>query len=150
MSNTQQLGHRVRELRARKGWTLDQLAQEAGVSKGFLSAVENNHNQPSGRVLLGLAQALGASVDYLVQGDSASATDADGASVNPRVVEIPEELAALAERENWPFARVTAVLNARLAVHAKRSDRPRRPFTTTEWIEFAKLLAPYLDREEPK
>jgi transcriptional regulator with XRE-family HTH domain len=150
MSTVTDLGRRVRELRARKGWTLEQLAKEAGVSKGFLSAVENNHNQPSGRVLLHLAQALGASVDYLVQGESAGVTGSDTASGAPRVVEIPEELAALAERENWPFAKVTAVLNARMAVHAKRSDRPRRPFTTSEWIEFAELLAPYLDREESK
>lgn len=150
MSTPNHLGHRVRELRTGKGWTLDQLAQEAGVSKGFLSAVENNHNQPSGRVLLGLAKALGASVDYLVEGDPAGAPEAEGTSATPGVVEIPEELAALAERENWSFAKVTAVLNARLAVHAKRSDRPRRRFTTSEWIEFAKLLAPYLDSEETR
>jgi transcriptional regulator with XRE-family HTH domain len=41
------------------------LAREADVSKGFASAVENGHNQPSGKVLLKLAKALGASVDYL-------------------------------------------------------------------------------------
>jgi transcriptional regulator with XRE-family HTH domain len=147
MGDTTTLGHRVRELRSRKGWTLDQLAKEAGVSKGFISAVENGHNQASGRILLRLARALGASIDFLMKGDDG--TDADHAARAPsRVVEIPEDLAAVAEKENWSFAKVTAVLNARIAVFAKRSDRPKRPFTTAEWREFAELLAPYLREED--
>jgi transcriptional regulator with XRE-family HTH domain len=126
---------------------LDQLAKEAGVSKGFLSAVENNRNQPSGRVLLSLAQALGASVDYLIQGEVPPGGVGDAVPASARVVEIPEELAALAERENWPFTKVKAVLNARLALHAKRSDRGPRSFTSAEWKEFEQLLAPYLENE---
>lgn len=62
------LGERVRQLRHQRDWTLDQLTAEAGVSKGYLSAIENGRNEPTGRVLLRLARALGASVDYLLRG----------------------------------------------------------------------------------
>jgi len=150
MGSPPALGDRLRDLRARKGWTLDQLAREAEVSKGFLSAVENNRNHPSGRVLLRVAQALGASVDYLIQGESGPADADHSIATGSRVVEIPEELAVLAERENWPFARVKAVLNARLALHAKRSDRGKRTFTSSDWKDFEQLLAPYLETEETK
>src|SRR5207247_10508813 len=101
MGDTTGLGDRVRQLRNRKGWTLEQLANEAGVSKGFVSAVENAHNQPSGKVLLNLARALGASVDFIVQGEPGGAP-----AERTRKVEIPEELAALAEEQKWSFAKV--------------------------------------------
>ncbi|MCK6533070.1 MAG: helix-turn-helix domain-containing protein [Polyangiaceae bacterium] len=139
MPNTQTLGARVRALRLGKGWTLDQLAQEAKVSKGFLSTVEKGDSQPSGRVLLGLAKALGASVDYLVQGD-ASAPPA-----RPAPLAIPDELAALAEQKGWSFRKVRAVLEAQQAIIARRSERTPRPFTTTQWLEFAERLDPYLE-----
>lgn len=140
MGESSGLGERVRHLRHGKGWTLDQLATEAGVSKGFVSAVENGHNQPSGKVLLKLAKALSASVDFLVRGD-------EGAPAIERVrkVEIPEELAELAEEEDWPFAKVRKLLEAREAVIARRSDQARRPFTMTQWRELAAALSPFMD-----
>lgn len=135
------LGDRVRALRQRKGWTLDQLAGEAQTSKSFLSTVENGRSQPSGKVLLRLAQALGASVDYLVQGDRALPERA-------APVAIPEELAALAESEGWSFRKVRAVLEARRAIIARRSDEQPRPFTRTQWLEFAERLEPYLGEDD--
>lgn len=143
MGETTGLGDRVRQLRHGKSWTLDQLANEAGVSKGFVSAVENGHNQPSGKVLLKLARALGASVDYLVQGDALAAP-----VERIRKVEIPEELVALAEEENWSFPKVRKLLEAREAVIARRSEQARRPFTTTQWRELAKALAPFMDEKD--
>lgn len=119
---------------------MDQLASEAGVSKGFVSAVENGHNQPSGKVLLKLAKALGASVDYLIQGEVAA-----GPLERVRKVEIPEELVALAEDENWPFPKVRKLLEAREAVIARRSEQARRPFTKKQWRDLAEALAPFMD-----
>lgn len=143
MGDTTGIGDRVRQLRHGKGWTLDQLASQADVSKGFVSGVENGHNQPSGKVLLKLARALGASVDFLVQGIG---EDQSGERV--RKVEIPQELAALAEEENWSFPKVRKLLEAREAVVARRSDQVRRPFTAKQWSELADALAPYIDGKD--
>ena len=122
---------------------MDQLAQEAGVSKGFVSAVENGHNQPSGKVLLKLAKALQASVDYLMQGGVTEA-----AADRVRKVEIPEELVELAEAQNWSFPKVRKLLEAREAVIARRSDQARRPFTIKQWGELAEALAPFMNGDE--
>lgn len=145
MGDITTLGERLRRLRTGKGWTLDQLAEEAGVSKGLLSGIENGHNMPSGKVALKLANALEASVDFLLKGDGDEEADAAPA---PKAVEVPRELAALAEVQNWSFQKVRALLDARDAVVARRSDQPRRPFTTKDWKVLAERLAPYLDDKD--
>ncbi len=135
------LGSRVKSLRHRKEWTLEQLANEAGVSKGFLSELENGRNQPSGRILMKLSRALDASVDYLLHGGESEQDERE------RSIDIPHDLAELAEEQGWSFSKVRALLSARHAVLARRSDKPRRTFTKTEWLEFAKVLDPFLSEE---
>ena len=46
------LGDRIKEIRQSLGWTQDQLAKEAQISKSFLSEVENNKSNVSGDKLL--------------------------------------------------------------------------------------------------
>lgn len=45
----------------------DILAERAGLSKGFLSDVENNKRNVGSQNLLKIANVLGASVDYLLR-----------------------------------------------------------------------------------
>ena len=52
------LGERVKSLRQSMGWTQDKLAQEAKISKSFLSEVENDKANLSGDNLLKIANAL--------------------------------------------------------------------------------------------
>ena len=51
------LGARLRALRTDRGWTLDELAQRADLSKSYLSRLEDGDRQPSIAALLSLAQA---------------------------------------------------------------------------------------------
>lgn len=60
------LGKRVSETRRRKGLSLRALAQEVGVSAGFLSQIENDQVVPSLTSLRGMATALSVPVSYLV------------------------------------------------------------------------------------
>ena len=60
------LGPKIRDLRLRKGMTVQQLADASGLSKGFISQVENGHTRPSLSTLQGLADSLATSVAYLV------------------------------------------------------------------------------------
>lgn len=61
-----QLGKKVRDLRLRRGLTVQRLAEATGLSKGFISQVENNRTSPSLTTLRDLANALETSVAYLV------------------------------------------------------------------------------------
>src|SRR5258705_12203306 len=61
-----QLGKKSRELRFRRGLTVQQLAELSGLSKGFISQVENGRTSPSLATLRDLARALDTSVAYLV------------------------------------------------------------------------------------
>lgn len=61
-----QLGRKIRDLRLRRGLTVQQLAEATGLSKGFISQVENSRTSPSLATLQDLARALETSVAYLV------------------------------------------------------------------------------------
>ena len=54
-----ELGTRLRELRSGRGWTQEELARRAGLSKSYLSRIEDGDRQPSLASLLSLAQAYG-------------------------------------------------------------------------------------------
>jgi len=60
------LGRKIRDLRLRRGFTVQQLAAASGLSKGFISQVENGRTSPSLATLRDLAVALKTSVAYLV------------------------------------------------------------------------------------
>lgn len=61
-----QLGRKIRDLRLRRGLTVQQLAEASDLSKGFISQVENDRTSPSLATLRDLAAALETSVAYLV------------------------------------------------------------------------------------
>lgn len=59
------LGTRLRDLRTGRGWTQDELARRAGLSKSYLSRIEDGERQPSLASLLSLAQAHGVALASL-------------------------------------------------------------------------------------
>ncbi len=61
-----QLGKKIKDLRLRRGLTVQQLGEATGLSKGFISQVENSRTSPSLATLQDLARALETSVAYLV------------------------------------------------------------------------------------
>ena len=67
------LGDRVKELRQKKGWTLDQLSGTCGVSRSMLSQIERNGVNPTVAVALRIAQAFGIALGSLVDAPAAPA-----------------------------------------------------------------------------
>lgn len=49
----------IRKFRKDLGMTMDELAQKVGITKGYLSRIENDSTKPSSDVLYKLIQALG-------------------------------------------------------------------------------------------
>ncbi|MGH9122954.1 MAG: helix-turn-helix domain-containing protein, partial [Acidimicrobiales bacterium] len=62
----QSIGERLRNARERAGFTLDQTAERAGISKAHLSRLESAERQPSLAALLDLAGVLRVSVGALL------------------------------------------------------------------------------------
>ena len=65
---TETVGQRINYVRTQQGLTLERLAQQAGLSKSFLWEVEQDRSGISGNRLLHVADALNASIEYLLRG----------------------------------------------------------------------------------
>jgi transcriptional regulator with XRE-family HTH domain len=63
------IGGRVRQGRAGRGWTLDQLAERSGVSRRMLVSIEQGAANPSIATLLLISDALGIGLPALVDMD---------------------------------------------------------------------------------
>ena len=65
---SRQVCDRVRELRKKKGWTLEQLASLSGVSRSMLSQIERGAANPTLGVAYRIAQAFSLTLGDLVEG----------------------------------------------------------------------------------
>lgn len=62
------MGARIRSLRLNKQMTQEQLADRLGLSVSFVGHIERGNRQPSLETLVGLADALDVSTDFLLMG----------------------------------------------------------------------------------
>lgn len=68
MNIHQIFGLRLRNLRQKKGWTLEDLAFESGVNRNYLSNLENGSRNPTLKILNRLALAFEISLSELLKG----------------------------------------------------------------------------------
>ena len=120
-------GDRIREIREKRRMSQDQLATAAKISKGFLSDVENNKANISSQNILRIANHLGASVDYLLRGETKEV------SAPRQSVVIPPELSEAAEQLRLSYADTIELLEAHNSVIARRSIKSLKPFTIDDW-----------------
>lgn len=120
-------GDRIRELRDRLGWTQEKLALQAGISKGFLSDVESSKRNISAEYVLRIANALGASLDYLLRGEPGTR------EAEREPVSIPPELSAAAQELKLRYTETLTLLDANRSVVARRSSKATRPLSKDEW-----------------
>lgn len=137
MSDVATLGSRIADLRARRGLIQKDLADRAAVSVGFLSEVENDHRIPGAEVLLRIADALGASLDYLLRGEEPRP--------EPKPLTIPTSLQAAAEERHWSYQVTASLLRAHSAVLFRRTPTGRgeekpRDWTKEDWFRLHSAL----------
>ena len=120
------VGERIREIREKRGMTQENLAEAAGLSKSFLSEVENDRSNISSQLLLRIANELGASMDYLLDGKVKEAIEREP-------VVIPSALSEYAEKMNLTYSETRELLDAHNSVIARRSSRSTKEFTIDDW-----------------
>lgn len=67
MDSTLTLGEYLRHLRRRKGWNLQQLAHNSGLSVSHLSRLENDNGLPNAQTVVNLSTALEGDLEQMLQ-----------------------------------------------------------------------------------
>lgn len=78
------LGKRVRKLRADRGWSLEELATASGVSRSMLSEVEREKANPTLTVTFRIARAFGMTLQELIESAETSASKIQVIRANDR------------------------------------------------------------------
>ncbi len=133
------VGDRIKQIRMKLGWTQDKLAREAGLSKSFLSDIENDKTRASGDNLLKIADVLGATLDYLMKGNICEDSD------KPKMVEIPMELSKAAENLKLSYNETIMLLDINKSIVARRSARVKPKLEKEDWIQLYNKLKPFVD-----
>jgi len=135
----QTMGVRIRDIREEKGYTLEKLAGKAGVSKSFLWEVEQDKTGISGERLLRLANALGASLDFLLRGEPAPK------DYTPPTIDIPWELSEVAEERGLSHRETVALLEVQRSLVARRSSNSRTAVTKQDWRDLHDGVRQFLE-----
>ena len=62
------IGSKIKNLRTMNGLTQDELASRCDLTKGFISQLENNYNEPSISTLQDILMALGRYIRIIMSG----------------------------------------------------------------------------------
>lgn len=124
------LGEKLRELRARSGWTLDELARLTSLSKSYLSRLEDGDRQPSLAALLSISRAFGVSLAALFEGEKASRAEVVTRADQTR----PQPGNGLIYRALSSGARPVSMQPVRVTVPAARTGTERYQHDGEEWL----------------
>ena len=133
-----ELGSRIRKRRKELTWTLAKLADEAKLSKGFLSDLENGKRKSAkGNSLASIGRALGVSTDYLISGDN----KLKETEVAHR---IPVSLGIFAQEEELSYAHTMMLLQLRKQILAFRSVSKSEDLEQFDWKPFYESVKKHL------
>ena len=121
-------GDRISDIRKKRVMTRDQLARTTGLSKSFLSEVENKNRNISVENLLKIANALGTSIQFLLEGWTKEPLES-------RTIRIPPELSKAAEQLELSFSETIELLEAHSSVVARRAAKKIKEFSPEDWIK---------------
>lgn len=128
------VGERVRTRRIEMGLSQDALAGKAGISKSFLSDLENNRRSVGAETLLDLGRALGVSLDFLMTGE---------ASEDQPEREIPATLVRFAAEAGLSVRDTMTLLDIQERIVAAKK-KPRARLEQVDWKGFYESVKKYL------
>lgn len=130
----QTVGERVRTRRVELGFSQDALAGKAGISKSFLSDLENNRRSIGAETLLDLGRALGVSLDFLMTGEP---------SEDQTEREIPSGLARFAADAGLSVRDMMTLLDVQERIMAARKN-PKARLEQVDWKAFYESVRKFL------
>jgi DNA-binding XRE family transcriptional regulator len=131
-------GQRIKALRTERKITQEKLAQQAGISVGFLSDLENDKTNVGADKLLDIAEALDVSLDYLMKGDVVAQA--------PKAValELPASLVRLADRVGLTVTQARQLLGMRQQLLGFRSDTKNTDLESFDWEKLHESVKEFL------
>lgn len=133
----QTVGGRIRRRRQELGWTQDVLAEKAGISKSFLSDLENGKRSVGAETLLDIGRVLSLSLDYLMTGKEPE--------TEPSEVQIPSSLASFAAKTGLSFRQALTLLEMQNQIVAHRSATKRDGLEKVDWQKFYEAVKEFLE-----
>ena len=110
----------------------------AVLSKSFLWEVEQDRSGISGKRLLQVADALSASIEYLLRGGSTVETE------KLRSIEIPTELSEVAQELGLSYQQTLALLQVDRTIVAYRSGKRRGRKNKEDWRSLYRDLSEHI------
>lgn len=133
------VGERIKQRRLELGWTQDQLCAKVGLSKSFLSELENGKRSVSASNLLDIARSLTVSLDFLMTGKASQEQQAE--------VPIPSSLARFAAEERLSFRQTLMLLDMQKQIVAHRSAKKKDGLEGVDWQKFYEGVKEFLENE---
>ena len=130
------IGERIKRRRVELGWTQDALAKKAGLSKSFLSDIENNKRKVGADKLLDIGRVLGFSLDYLMKGEATPPEREE--------IPVPTSLASFAAEEGLTFRQTLTLLEMRQQIVAYRSTTNKEDIEEFDWRKFYEAVKEFL------
>ena len=138
MSQSDTVGRRINHARTERGLTLKGLADLASLSKSFLWEVEQDRSGISCGRLLEVANALGASVDYLLRGEPVPQ------KYEPQSIEVPRNLGEIAEELGLGYRQTMLLMDIDRSLVARRVSRTHGMKSKEEWKSLYEAVSSFL------
>ncbi len=142
MARLDTVGQRINYIRSEQGLTLERLAEQAGISKSFLWEVEQDRSDISGRRLLRVANALGASLEFLLRGEPVPQ------DFVPQSIEVPSSLDEYAEEMALTYRQTMMLLDIERSIVARRGGRNRAVRNKDHWRTLHNAVKDFLEESE--
>ena len=125
---TPAVGANLRRLRGQRGWSLERLAKQSGVSRAMLCQIELSQSAPTINILWKIARALGVPFSALLTDQAASRTKVLPAA-QAKILSSAD--GTFSSRALFPFdePRTVEFYEIRLAPHSKEVAEPHPPGT---------------------
>ncbi len=133
------VGERIKHRRLKIGWTQDQLCTKAGLSKSFLSELENGKRSVSASNLLDIARTLSVSLDFLMTGKASGEQQTE--------VSIPLSLAKFAADAGLTMRQTLMLLDMQKQIVAHRSAKKKDGLEAVDWQKFYEGVKEFLENE---
>jgi len=138
MSQSDTVGRRINHVRTERGLTLEGLAKLAGLSKSFLWEVEQDRTGISSGRLLQIANALGASVEYLLKGEPVPN------EYESQSIEVPRNLGEIAEELGLGYRQTMLLLDIDRSLVARHVSRTQGMKSKEEWRSLYEAVSSFL------